>query len=55
MSDDGWNYTNAVRQGMLAAADTIEMISKLVTKHDIPALVVDPVYSIAVFLSFNSN
>ncbi|CAM1510002.1 Fc.00g003370.m01.CDS01 [Cosmosporella sp. VM-42] len=34
---------DVVKTGMLAAADTIEMISKLVVKHDIPALVVDPV------------
>lgn len=28
---------------MLAAAETIEMVSKMVVKHTIPALVVDPV------------
>lgn len=28
---------------MLAAAETIEMIERMVVKHSIPALVVDPV------------
>lgn len=29
--------------GMLASAETIEMVEKTVTKHNIPCLVVDPV------------
>ncbi|KAL6399114.1 uncharacterized protein AUP68_17656 [Ilyonectria robusta] len=34
---------DVVKTGMLAAADTIEMVSRMVTKHKIPVLVVDPV------------
>ena len=30
-------------QGMLAAADTIEAVARQVVKHQVPALVVDPV------------
>jgi hydroxymethylpyrimidine/phosphomethylpyrimidine kinase len=31
------------RAGMLAGTETIEMISRMVATHKIPALVVDPV------------
>lgn len=33
--------------GMLAAADTIEMISKVVQDHKIPVLVIDPVRTLS--------
>lgn len=35
--------SDKVETGMLASAETIEVIAKLVTKYKIPALVVDPV------------
>ncbi|KAK4062418.1 hypothetical protein Trihar35433_9239 [Trichoderma harzianum] len=34
---------DVIKTGMLASAETIEVIAKLVTKYKIPALVVDPV------------
>ncbi|KAK5994571.1 Putative hydroxymethylpyrimidine/phosphomethylpyrimidine kinase 2 [Cladobotryum mycophilum] len=34
---------DVVKTGMLASAETIEIISKLMVKHKVPALVVDPV------------
>lgn len=32
---------------MLASAETIEMVEKTVTKHNIPCLVVDPVRTVS--------
>ncbi|RSL75073.1 hypothetical protein CEP51_011207 [Fusarium floridanum] len=34
---------DVIKTGMLAAAETIEMVEKIVVKHNIPSLVVDPV------------
>ncbi|KAM0431048.1 hypothetical protein ACHAPT_005686 [Fusarium lateritium] len=34
---------DVIKTGMLAAAETIEMVERIVVKHNIPALVVDPV------------
>ncbi|KAJ4323352.1 trifunctional hydroxymethylpyrimidine kinase/phosphomethylpyrimidine kinase/thiaminase [Fusarium piperis] len=34
---------DVVKTGMLAAAETVEMVEKIIVKHNIPALVVDPV------------
>ncbi|RFN53745.1 putative thiamine biosynthesis protein thi-4 [Fusarium flagelliforme] len=34
---------DVIKTGMLASAETIEMVEKTVTKHNIPCLVVDPV------------
>ncbi|KAF7538332.1 hypothetical protein G7Z17_g12653 [Cylindrodendrum hubeiense] len=34
---------DVIKTGMLAAADTIEMVARMVVKHKIPVLVVDPV------------
>lgn len=42
-SDDG--SLTFFWKGMLAGEETIEMISRMIVKHNIPALVVDPVRS----------
>ncbi|EEU39103.1 uncharacterized protein NECHADRAFT_94485 [Fusarium vanettenii 77-13-4] len=34
---------DVIKTGMLAAAETIEMVEKIVVKHNIPSLIVDPV------------
>lgn len=39
------SLTELYKKGMLASAETIEVIAKLITKFNIPTLVIDPVYN----------
>jgi hydroxymethylpyrimidine/phosphomethylpyrimidine kinase len=40
---------------MLAAADTIEMVARVVSKHKIPTLIIDPVCHVLSQLSSSTS